>query len=304
MNHPSICIIIINWNGWKDTAECLDSLLRISYANYHVIVVDNDSQGQDVEILKERFGEQIHIIENQRNSGFAEGNNIGIRYALGAYSPDYVLLLNNDTTVSPGFLTEMVTVSEDNPKLGILGPRVFYYDLDGKKDAVWFTGGGIRWWHPSYWKLLDLSGDQFVASGVPVVVDWVSGAAMLIRREVIESISLLDARYFFGHEDIDYCSRARKNDYRVAYVPRSFIWHKVGRSRTKYDPGFGNIFLEYQLIRRTASTPVYLYHLMLIPLVLTRWAAVFLTKYRDRRTLKRILATFRPFSRPNRPPVC
>jgi GT2 family glycosyltransferase len=292
MNYPRVSIVIVNWNGASDTVECLESLQKIVYPSHDVVVVDNGSSGDDVHVLRAKFSDHVAVIQNDRNYGFAEGSNIGMRHALKAYNPAYLLLLNNDTVVGPGFLNELVAAAEDDHSIGILGPKILYHDHDGRSDAVWFTGGGIRWWHPKIWRFLDLGGQ----GPKRISVDWVSGAAMLIRVSMIDRVSLLDSGYFFSHEDIDYCLRARRHHFKVVYVPTSVIWHKVGRSRSMADPAYANLRLEYRLIKRNASAPVYVYHLLLLPLVLLKWGFSFLTKrkYRNRETLRSFLSNLRP----------
>jgi len=119
MSPPKVCIIVLNWNGLSDTVECLESLRKLGYSNYGVIVVDNASKGDDVEVLKQRYGGYVYLIKNDRNYGFAEGNNIGIRYALGNLKPDYYFLLNNDTVVAPDVLDELVAVGERDDRIGV-----------------------------------------------------------------------------------------------------------------------------------------------------------------------------------------
>ena len=126
-----VSIIILNWNKYEETIECLDSLRNITYPNYNIILVDNGSEGPDVKILGERYGNYINIIKNDKNYGFAEGCNIGLRYALSNKNPDYVLLLNNDTIVDPNFLTELVKVATDT--------TVVTVDLGVGADLI-FTG--------------------------------------------------------------------------------------------------------------------------------------------------------------------
>ena len=137
MNYPKVSIIILNWNGLEDTIECLESLKKITHPNYEVIVVDNGSEGNDAQMLQERFGDYIHIIRNDKNYGFAGGANIGMRYVLNNSAADYVLLLNNDTVVDPEFLTELVKVAEADPAIGITGGKIYYYDNPGQLQFVW-----------------------------------------------------------------------------------------------------------------------------------------------------------------------
>jgi len=142
MKYPHVSIIILNWNGKEDTIKCLQSLRKTRYSNYEIVVVDNGSTGDDVKVLGEIFGDYIHIIKNDRNYEFAEGNNIGMRYAL-KKDTDYILLLNNDTVVDPEFLTELVTMAESDPRFGILGSKIYFYDNPNK---IWFAGGNISLW--------------------------------------------------------------------------------------------------------------------------------------------------------------
>ena len=134
--NPKVSIIILNWNSLDDTVHCLESLEKITYPNYDIIVVDNGSKGNDAEILREKFKGYIHIIENDKNYGFPEGCNIGMRYALKNSAPDYILLLNNDTTVAPDFLAEMVKIAESDPLIGIAGPKIYFYHEPYKIQSV------------------------------------------------------------------------------------------------------------------------------------------------------------------------
>jgi len=223
---PKVCIVILNWNGRADTTECLESLQRTTYPEYKVIVVDNGSSGNDVNILREQFGSYIHIIENDKNYGFAEGNNIGIRYAVQNFSPDYLLLLNNDAVVNPDCVTELVQVAESDPKLGIAGPKIRFYDAPQRSE---YAGGLIRWWSGAAVKMGfgQLDKGQFDQTKE---VDWVIGCALLIKRELIERIGLLYPVYFMNWEEVDWCARCKKEGYRVVYVPKAVLWHKGGRS--------------------------------------------------------------------------
>jgi len=265
---PKVCIIILNWNGLADTRECLTSLQKITYLNREFILVDNASSGDDVRLLVEEFEDSIHIIRNDRNYGFAGGNNIGIRYALEHSSPDYLFLLNNDTVVAPDFLDEMVNAAESDPRAGILGPKIYYYDFNGRKDIIWTAGGKIRWWHPWFYHAIGQGDDDLLKYQRLKAVRWISGAAMMIRRQVLEQTLLLNADYFFGGEDVEYCLKARAHGFKSIYVPAARIWHKVGRSRLKHGPRFADLPDYLRLLRRNFSLPFYAYHLLISPLLI------------------------------------
>ena len=220
--NPKVSIIILNWNGLEDTIECLDSLKKITYPDYSVIVVDNGSAGNDVQLLKEKFGDYIQIIENDKNYGFAEGNNIGIRYALKNSHLDYILLLNNDTIVDPEFLAELVNVAASDPLIGIAGPKVYWHDEPRKIQSA---GGRIDWWsgETSLIGVGEIDKGQFDHAKD---VDWVIGGGLLIKRQVLERIGLLYQPYFAYFEEADWCTQCKKAGYRVVYVPGAKLWHK------------------------------------------------------------------------------
>ena len=298
---PKVLVIILNWNGLEDTVECVESLGKIAYPDSRIIVVDNASQGDDVTLLRERFGDLIHVIENDRNYGFAEGNNIGIRYALDHHKPDYVLLLNNDTVVAPDCLDELVTAAEVSPDIGIAGPKIYYYDFAGRRDVIWAAGGDIHRWRRWVYRGRGWNDDDLPEYQRSSCVDWVSGAAMMIKRSVVNRLPALDSRYFFGDEDVDYCLRARRQGFEIVYVPTARVWHKVGVSREKLEaagrrdgPGFVNLYSYYRLIRRNFPSHVYAYHLLLLPVILLQWGASYLVRRRDRATLVAFLKMLLP----------
>jgi len=224
-SQPKVSIIILNWNGLEDTIECLESLKKLTYPNYEVIVVDNGSQGDDAEVLAEKFGNYIQVIKNDKNLYFAEGNNIGMRYVL-ERGTDYFFLLNNDTTIDPACLTELVKVGESDELIGILGPKTYYYD---RPDVIWSTGYKLHWWQgwaKQYgYREKDIGQCDEVAER-----EHVSGCAMVIKKSVLEKVGLLDTRFSFGMEDADICTRAQREGFKVFYIPLAKVWHKCGRS--------------------------------------------------------------------------
>ena len=220
--NSKVSIIILNWNGLDDTVDCLQSLKEINYPDYNIIIVDNGSKGNDAEILKGKFGEYVHIIENDKDYGFAGGCNIGIRYALRNFEPDYILLLNNDTVVAPDFLAEMVSVAESNPSIGIAGPKIYFYHDPDKIQAI---GGQINW-RTGMTSMLGIGETDVGQFNEIREVDWVVGCALLIKREVLQTIGLLYERYFAYFEETDWCVRCSRAGYLVIYAPGARVWHK------------------------------------------------------------------------------
>lgn len=269
MSYPKVSIIILNWNGKEDTIECLDSLKHITYPNYEILLVDNGSTDGSVNYFKKHYPE-IELIENGENLGFAKGNNVAILKAMEQGS-DYILLLNNDTIVDSDFLMELVKVAESDEKIGIVGPKIYYYNYDGHKDVIWSAGGKISPLHEMVYSHIGLNEKDAGQFDVSNKVDWISGAAILIKTPVL-SITMLNPNYFFGNEDVEICIKARKKHLDVVYVPTSKIWHKVGASRKKKGLETRN-FKEYLLFIKqnfTYSNYIYhcfLYYILIIPLV-------------------------------------
>jgi len=224
MGQPSVSVILVNWNGRNDTLECLHSLAKVSYAPMHIIMVDNASADDSVDAVKREFP-SVEVIPNKTNLRFAGGNNIGIKHALERGS-DYILLLNNDTTVDAEFLTELVKAADADPGIGMVGAKIYYYD-DPKR--IWFAGGRIEWWKGwiSHIGLREEDRGQYDTARA---VDYITGCCLLVKRPVIEKIGNLDEQFFMYGEDVDWCLRVCKAGFRLVYEPKAKIWHKLSVS--------------------------------------------------------------------------
>lgn len=238
MRFSLVYIIILNWNGTNDTIECLKSLYMLDYPRFQIIVVDNGSTDNSVELLRERYP-QIVLIENGSNLGFTGGNNIGIRYAM-AHDADYIWLLNNDTVVGPDSLSKLVDTGEKSPDIALISPVIYYYDDPGR---VQFAG--------SYVNRSDLT---FVYPDLPKgeiplkfqsgkdVILW--GTALLVRRECIENIGFLKEDYFAYWEDMEYSLRSLKFGYKNRVCSTAKVFHKnpvtevIEFARAKYHAYF------------------------------------------------------------------
>lgn len=220
---PAIALIVLTWNQRDVTLDCLASLAGLDYPTerLQIVIVDNGSTDGTAQAIRARYPTVV-VLENGQNLGFAEGNNVGIRHALQA-GADYVVLLNNDTTVDPAMLRELLTAIESDPTIGIVGPKMLYFD---QPDVIWCAGNAINWRTGA---TVRLEGDQpdSQMDEAPREVDFITACAICIRREVIEQIGLLDPRFFIYYEEADWCARARLAGWRVIYVPRARLWHKV-----------------------------------------------------------------------------
>ena len=225
---PSIALIILNWNGKKDTLACLQSVLEIDYPNFAVIVVDNaSSDGSQAEIRS--CLPQITLIENPKNLGFAEGNNIGIVEAM-KRGADLVFLLNNDTVVDPLILQRFVEMFEKEPKAGILGATLFLFDQREKLDHL----GGFWNGKKGKFDFVGLRANQ--EEVFPQELDYVCGAGLIVKRSVLETVGMFDPRFFLIWEESDLCVRAKRAGFAVLTCPGANVWHKVSASFTGGKP--------------------------------------------------------------------
>ncbi len=222
--YPRIEVIVLNWNGREDTLECLASLREIKYPNFEVRVVDNGSTDNSMSAVRGHFP-AVLTVENGSNLGFAEGNNRGITESLKS-DPDFILLLNNDTTVDPGLLASFIEAANRFPDAGVFGPKI-YYHADPMR--LWYAGG--------YWDDDSLSFNEYGAGeldrgqyDVLQETEWVIGCAMFVRAEVFRSVGLLEPKFFLNNEEIDFCSRMKRAGYSCVYVPAARLWHKISVS--------------------------------------------------------------------------
>lgn len=218
MNQPKVYISILNWNGLKDTLECLESVFKLDYPNFEVIVVDNGSTDDSVEVIEKTYP-QLTLIENKENLGYTGGNNIGMRYAMDN-GADYVWLLNNDTVVESDTLTKLVDAAEKSPNIGLVSPFIYYYD---EPEKVQFCGSYMDWknFDVPHFKDEALWKQESIGRQVSL---W--GTALIIKRNLIKDIGYLDDRFFSYFEDTDYSIRSSKAGYQNVMVPSSRIFHK------------------------------------------------------------------------------
>lgn len=266
---PKVSVVILNWNGWKDTIECLESLYQIDYPSYDVIVVDNNSEDDSIKRIedyadglikpKSKFfeynsqnkpirvfrhselylesenyilnqsSESISIIKNDSNYGYAKGNNIGANFAFRNSKTDYILFLNNDVVVDKKFLMKMIKFAEKNDSVGVIGPKVYYYDFPEK---IQVTYTKMNYWRGTSY----LVGDGEIDIGQYNEIketEFVPGSCFLVKSEVIDKIGLFNPKYKCYWEEFDFCMSARAVGYKCIYYPDAKVWHKVSKSTNK-----------------------------------------------------------------------
>jgi len=220
MVNPRVAIIISSYNQGKLLEESLNSLKKkTNYASYEVFVVDDSGKGIIGKNIQNKY-KWVNVIINKQNKGFSGGYNTGIRLAIKEYKPDYVLLLNDDIEiVKKNWLSELVKVGELRPEVGILGIRINYPD-----GTLQNMGGYMKGW-----KIDSIYENK--KSYMNINVDYVMGAFMLIKKEVINDIGILDEIFNpYLLEDTDYCLRAKDAGWEILSVTHIQIIHKKGKS--------------------------------------------------------------------------
>ncbi len=225
-----VYIVILVYNGKKWLNNCLKSVLATTYSNYKALVVDNASSDGSVEYIKANFP-GVKIIENQKNYGFAEGNNIGIKYSL-AKGAEYIVLLNQDTKVDPAWVSELIKVAENGAEIGILSPMQYDYDgieLDKNFKIILDSGNYVN---PDF-----------------IEADTVIGAAILLKKSLCQKIGMFDPIFFCYHEESDLCRRYKYFGYKIGIAVKSkiFHWHSLLHEQSLANEN-KNLFLRNEFI--------------------------------------------------------
>ncbi|TSC92001.1 MAG: glycosyl transferase family protein [Parcubacteria group bacterium Licking1014_17] len=218
----NIFIVIVQYNQASDTLACLKSLESDLSEGTKIIVVDNDSNEPDRKAVADyslRNG-NIKFIETGKNLGYTGGNNAGIKYAL-ENGADYIFILNNDTIIKPGTVRELVNYAKNHPKIGIVSPGV------DELGAV-FYGGKIYWFKPELEHNYNKNGGPLKSKNT-----YLSGVALMVKKEVFNKIGMFDDRFFLYFEDVDFSVRARKEGYDLAVDSSVSIMHNISRSAGK-----------------------------------------------------------------------
>ncbi|MER3523957.1 MAG: glycosyltransferase family 2 protein [Ignavibacteria bacterium] len=276
---PLVFVVLVNWNGKVVTLDCLDSLARVSYPNFAVLVIDNASVDGSVQAIREHHPD-VTVLRQPTNLRFAGGNNAGIRYAL-EHNADMVCLLNNDTTVDPQFLTHLVERLQSDPTIGAVAPKIYYH---GEPNRIWFAGGEISMWTGTmrHIGIREWDHGQYEASRA---IDYATGCCVLTTNKVIERVGMLDESYYMYTEDADWSMRIRRAGYRIVFEPKAKVWHKLsvasGGHLSLYK--MANKFVSnLRFFFRYASLPQKFIFPWLNVLVNARTAVKYLLRARDR----------------------
>ena len=292
--YPHVTVVVLNWNGWQDTLQCLDSLALQGYQNTSIIVVDNAStDGSKDRIVQwsddggkewvrrqfvidasapERFsmdvlchGDFVYI-QSEVNGGYAAGNNLGIRLAL-EYRAIYVWVLNNDTEVHPLALDALVICAEDDPSIGMCGSILIYHDSRNQIQAC----GGVSF---NYWRAigkqvghgLDPQSMELEAV-LRTPLSYIAGASLLARAQMIRDVGVFEESYFLYYEEIDWAERAKA--WKMAVAQDSVVFHKEGASIGTASRGRRSALSQYYLNRNLLLFYAR-FHKLLLPIAIAR----------------------------------
>jgi GT2 family glycosyltransferase len=235
---PLVIAIVLNYKNVSDTLACVQSLQTSSYPLLDVVVVDNGSNDGSEDILKETFKEErISVLQTGKNLGFAGGNNYGFNFVQ-SNNPKYVLFINNDTLVEPNFLEPLVDALERDEQAAVAGGLISYYP---EVDRVWYAGGNFSALRASsFVSNADMSADNLPNAGIQIVT-FVSGCMMLLRVDALSRLAPFDDRFFMYVEDTELCLRLGVNGYRLLYVPKSRIYHKIAHRNNAPRPLYYNV---------------------------------------------------------------
>lgn len=216
-----VAIVLVNYNGEKFQNECLESIYKMEYKNFDVILIDNGSKDNSIQMVKDNF-EDVIIIETGKNNGIARGNNIGIEYALNN-NYEYILLLNNDTEVDKYMLGNMMEKADENTAVTC---KMYYFE---PKDVIWCAGGQINWkiGTTTHFGENEKDNGKFDKSKY---VEYTPTCCLLIHNNIFKKVGMMDEKYFMYYDDTDFCTRLNKNGYKIWYEASAMLWHKVSSS--------------------------------------------------------------------------
>jgi len=240
---PKVSIIVLNWNNFKDTKECLESLEKISYPNHEIIIVDNGSADGSGERIQKEFPNHIYIY-NDSNLGFTGGNNVGMKYAV-KRGTDYIFFINNDMIVDKGFLEPLVQAMR-NEGAGLVGPATYHYF---QREKIYSAGA-----HLNFWKT-KIKGHKFTEEFREVDI---LGGSFLIKKQVIDKIGYFYEPYFLNFEELDYCFQTRKAGFKIFCEPKSKIWHKIGGTLRRIPATATYYYYRNRLLFIKRNIPFYL----------------------------------------------
>lgn len=252
-----VYIVLLNWKNAPDTIACLQSINSLQDVKYRLVICDNSSPDNSYEVIRDwlicsktyqnmnvvelnkhesehyviedEFAESIFVIQTGANLGYAGGNNVGIRFSLNQNDMKYVWILNNDTEVHPLALKQMVLLCQKDEQIGVCGSRLVNFHDRSKLQGI----GGR--YNPllcttCHYGVNEPSDETYDDRNISTSIDYVIGASVLIKREVLDSVGLLSEDYFLYYEELDYCLRLKRSVFKFGVATNSIVFHKEGAS--------------------------------------------------------------------------
>lgn len=229
---PKVAIVVLNYNGWRETVHCLKTLLLTDYPQFTIHVLDNGSQRNELTILKRRFNDSRIVFHRIiKNIGYSGGNN----YLFNKVNEKYIALVNNDVEVPSNWLKPLVSVLEKDKTIAIVQPKILWFKNKRYFDYSGACGGYI-----------DIFGYPFTRGRIFNTIEedrgqydkevdlfWASGATMLMRMSALRKVGGFDERFFNYMEEIDLCFRLHRAGYRIVFTPKSYVYHKVAATLSR-----------------------------------------------------------------------
>ncbi len=241
MTHPSVAVIVLNYNNAKDTVECLNSIDDLVYDNYHVMVVDNCSTDNSIEVLLKEYP-ALDLITSSINGGYAYGNNLAIERAQ-QEKYDYVCILNNDVIVEPDFLSILIEYGLENQVAGVIGPRICEYQ---DSTLIESAGSNVNMNYGKVTRLFHKEKEDVVAGKI-IPCDYIGGACMLVSLKAINQVGLIPENYFLFYEENEWCLKIKQAGFDVVCVANAKVIHKGSASINKVS-GLSEYFMYRNLV--------------------------------------------------------
>jgi hypothetical protein len=218
--NPTVCAIVLCYNGVELTLECIESLRNQTFPKLEIIIIDNDSPDHTAEIVSSHYPESL-VINSGRNLGYVAGNNLGIQIALEKQS-EYFFLVNNDTKLDPDCVTTLVNTFSGDNSIGVLGPMVYIWDQPSRVSSA---GGQVNW---KYADAVNVgAGEEDHGQFQARSVDFVNGCGIMVTRQAVDKAGVLDPKFFMYWEETDWCQRIYAAGFKIYFEPEARMWHNA-----------------------------------------------------------------------------
>lgn len=266
---PKVSVIIPNCDGSRYIFDCLKSVRKSTYSNYEVIVVDNASRDGSPNVIKKDFP-NVKLILNRKNLGFTGANNIGMRNASG----DIFFLLSDDTIIHEDLIKVLVSELKRHPETGLVGPKIYFMN---EPEKIWFAGGRIDWKKSETYHIGRDLIDKELKNDIRKEFDYITGCALMVRREVVDKVGMLNNALFMYYEDSDWAQRMKKAGYQTIYLPFGGVWH--AKSATSSRVFLEDLKKEIQRVNKVKKVIIYAKMILRYLTESNMWAY---RKYRNR----------------------